>query len=254
MLIDTHCHLDDVRLYDRLPKVLAAAVKCGVQRLIVPGVEPQGWARIMTLARADERILAAPGVHPMKADYWSQDAAGELQKLTPALVAIGEIGLDYSPGMPSHELQKEVFRAQLQLARTAHLPVLIHCRQAFADTLHILAEERIREFGGVMHAFSGSLEIARECLALGLKIGIAGSVTWHNAIRPVAVVSSLPLEHLLLETDAPDLSPESRRGQINEPAFLTEIAAKVAQVKGVSVDEVAAITSGNALSLFRLPC
>jgi len=252
MLIDTHCHLDDPRLYDQLPAVLAAAEKSGVQRFIVPGVEPQWWERILTLAKADERIFAAPGIHPLKAEHWSSRAAATLGKLTPSIVAIGEIGLDYSAGMPSHELQKEVFRAQLRLAREVHLPVIIHCRKAFADTLQILAEERITEFGGVMHAFSGSLEIARECIALGLKIGIAGSVTWEKAVRPKEIVKAISLEQLLLETDAPDLSPESRRGMTNEPAFLLEIARKVAEIKGVAVAEVATVTSGSARALFGL--
>lgn len=252
MLIDTHCHLDDPRLCGRLSAIIAAAETCGVQRFIVPGVEPQGWERMLSLAKEDARVSVAPGIHPLKVDLWSQEAAETLKKLIPAIVAIGEIGLDYSPGMPPRELQKKVFRAQLRIAGEAHLPVIIHCRQAFGDILQILGKEWIRESGGVMHAFSGSAEVARECISLGLKIGIAGSVTWGNAVRPVEVVRALSVEQLLLETDSPDLSPESRRGMTNEPAFLPEIALKVAEIKGVSVDEVAAITSGNATALFRL--
>lgn len=175
-----------------------------------------------------------------------------MKKLVPEIVAIGEIGLDYSEGMPPREQQKEVFRAQLQIARAAGLPVVIHCRRAFADTLQIIADERIDEFRGVMHAFSGSVETARDCIAMGLKIGIAGPATWRNAVKPVKLIEAIPLEHLLLETDAPDLPPQTHRGEVNEPAFLEEIARKVAGVKGLFFGEVAAITSENAQALFRL--
>jgi len=250
--IDTHCHLDDPLLSDRLSEVMAAAEKCGISRFVVPGVEPQNWERILSLARKDERISAALGVHPMKAEQWSQATAVVLQKLTPDISAIGEIGLDYSERQPPRELQKEVFRAQLKIARDAAIPVIIHCRRAFADTLTILAEERIKDFGGVMHAFSGSVEVARSCVSLGLKIGVAGSVTWGNAVRPLQIVKAIPLEHLLLETDSPDLSPEPHKGAVNEPAFLLHIARKIAEMKAVPVAEVAEITSRTAQALFRL--
>ena len=252
MLIDSHCHLDFPSLSARLPEILASASNCGVLRFIVPGVEPQFWGKIVSLAAADSRISAAPGVHPMKADQWSQTVAGVLQKLLPDIVAIGEIGLDYTDGMPPRELQQAVFRAQLRIALRADLPVIIHCRKAFNDLLSILAEESAGALQGVMHAFSGSVEIARECITRGLKIGIAGPVTWGNAVRPVKVVNEIPLEYLLLETDSPDLSPAPHKGAVNEPAFLLYTARKVADIKGVAIDEVAATTSGNANSLFRL--
>lgn len=252
MLIDTHCHLDFPLLSSRLPEILSAASACEVQRFIVPGVEPQSWDRIISLAADDKRISAAPGVHPMKADKWSSAVSGRLLELIPDIVAIGEIGLDYTEGMPLRELQKEVFREQLKMARVASLPVIIHCRRAFADTLQILADEGVAEFGGVMHAFSGSTEIARDCISMGLKIGIAGPVTWGNALKPVKLVKETALEHLLLETDSPDMSPEPHRGETNEPAFLVYIALKVAEIKGEQVNDVARITSENAKSLFGL--
>lgn len=175
-----------------------------------------------------------------------------MEKLIPDIVAIGEIGLDYSEGMPPRELQQEVFRAQLRMAGEAGIPVIIHCRKAFADTLRILFEEKSDKCGSVMHAFSGSIEVARDCIAMGMKIGIAGPLTWDNAIRPVKLIEEIPLEHLLLETDSPDLSPEPHRGEVNEPAFLTDIARKVAEIKGVTLDEIAAVTSANAQALFGL--
>ena len=252
MLIDSHCHLDFPPLSSRLPEILSSAANCAVLRFIVPGVEPQFWEKIISLAAADCRIFAAPGVHPMHADKWSSAAAATLAKLIPDIVAIGEIGLDYSEGMPPRELQQEVFRAQLRLAGEAEIPVIIHCRRAFADTLRILAEEKADKFAGVMHAFSGSIEVARDSIAMGLKIGLAGPVTWDNAIRPVELIKAIPLEHLLLETDSPDLSPQSQRGKVNEPAFLVDIARKVAEIKGMPVAAIAAITTENAQALFRL--
>jgi len=251
MLIDTHCHLDAPQLQERLAAIIAAAGSCGVDRFIVPGVAPQTWGRIIALTSEDERIFAAPGVHPMHADMWSEAAGLILQQITPEIVAIGEIGLDYSAGMLPRELQQEVFRAQLKIARGASLPVIIHCRKAFADTLRILVEEQVQGLGGVMHAFSGSVETARECISLGLKIGIAGPVTWGNAVRPIKIVEEIPLQHLLLETDSPDIPPEPQRGMINEPAFLVHIARKVAEIKGVAVETVARITSENASAVFR---
>jgi len=252
MLIDSHCHLDFPSLSSILPEILASAENCGVLRFIVPGVEPQFWDKIISLAAADSRIFAAPGVHPMKAATWNNSAAETLQKLIPEIVAIGEIGLDYREEMPPRELQQEVFRSQLRLAGEAEIPVIIHCRRAFADTLQILEDEGIEKFGGVMHAFSGSVEIARDCISMGLKIGIAGPVTWDNASRPVKLIEAIPLEHLLLETDSPDLSPQLHRGQVNEPAFLIDIARKLAEIKGVSFDEIAAATAENAQALFNL--
>jgi TatD DNase family protein len=251
-LIDSHCHLDFPPLSSRLPEILTSAAKCGVVGFIVPGVEPQSWDKIISLAAADSRISAAPGVHPMKADTWSKTAVETLHKLIPDIVAIGEIGLDYSEGMPLHELQEEVFRAQLRIAAAADIPVIIHCRRAFADMLRILNEEKSDKFRGVMHAFSGSVEVACEFIAMGLKIGIAGPVTWDNAIRPVKLIEAIPLEHLLLETDSPDLSPQNHRGEVNEPAFLLDIACKITEVKGLPLAEIAAITSENAKSLFSL--
>ncbi len=251
-LIDSHCHLDDPRLYERRTAIISAALEYGVEQFIVPGIEPQRWQRIISLSAENPRIFAALGVHPQYAATWNHENGAILRRVSSELVAVGEIGLDYSPGMPAAELQQEVFRAQLRIAKEAALPVIIHCRSAFADTLRILAEERVEKFGGVMHAFSGSVETARAFIALGLKIGVAGPATWSNALKPVKVVKEISLQELLLETDSPDLSPQSHRGTINQPAFLPEIACKVAAIKGLSVDLVAAVTTENAKTLFRI--
>jgi TatD DNase family protein len=252
MLIDTHCHLDDTSLAPRLPEVLAAARSAGVVKYIIPGVSPAGWDDITPLARREEGIFPAFGLHPMRTNLYTSRMLASLAQRLPGAVAIGEIGLDYLYADQPREKQQEAFRAQLRLAVEAGLPVLIHCRKAFRDLLVILREEDVARVGGVMHAFSGSPEIAWECIDLNLCIAVAGPVTWHNAIRPVEVVRRVPLEHLVLETDAPDLTPEPLRGQTNEPAFMVEIARKVAELKEVTAEEVARVTTANAERLFRL--
>ncbi len=251
MLVDTHCHLDDPALAGRLSDVLAAGRTAGVGKLIVPGVAPEGWGNIASLARRGEGIYPAFGIHPMDATRCTPEVLAELAARLPEAIAVGEIGLDYLYDDQPRDSQQAAFRAQVQLAVEAGLPVLIHCRRAFRDLLEILGEERVERVGGVMHAFSGSPEVAWACIRLGLYISIAGTVTYRNAVRPLEVVRSVPLEHLLLETDAPDMTPEPHRGRENEPAFIRETARKVAEIKGVSLEDVARITSENAERLFR---
>lgn len=252
MFIDTHCHLNLPPLRHRLESACAAAAARGVTRFVVPGVSPASWAEIQSLASDLSGIFPAAGLHPMLAHLISDQVLDRLASLRDRVVAVGEIGLDYLLDVP-RGLQQEAFRRQLRLAVALGLPVIVHCRKAFRDLLAILRSERIDRVGGVMHAFSGSVETARQCLDLGLYIGMAGPVTYPNAVRPVAVAREIPLEALLLETDAPDLTPEPHRAQANEPAFLPEIAQKIAQVRGTTVAHVADVTTHGAERLFRLP-
>lgn len=252
MFIDTHCHLDAPTLLSRLPHVLAAGKAAGVRKYIVPGVDPEGWAGIALLAEEHAEVYPAFGLHPMLADRYDDALPGKLRTFAGGAVAIGEIGLDYLVTDVPREQQQAAFRAQLRLAVEMGVPVLIHCRQAFRDLLEILGEAHVQRVGGVMHAFSGSLEIARECINLGFLISIAGTVTYLNAVRPLEIARHIPLEYLVLETDAPDMTPEPYRGRANEPAFLIEIARKVAENKGISVEEIAKVTTANAERLFRI--
>jgi TatD DNase family protein len=252
MFIDTHCHLDDPTLCDRLPEILRNARLAGVMRFVVPGVSPDGWEKIALLANAKEGIFPAFGLHPMLAHLYHEGLLAELARFAQKAVAIGEIGLDYLLDDVPRERQLTAFRGQLRLAVEVGLPLLIHCRRAFQDLLRILREERAERVGGAMHAFSGSTEVARECIGLGFAISVAGPVTYRNAVRPVDVAREIPLQHLLLETDAPDLTPEPFRGSGNEPAHLVATARKVAEIKGMTLDEVAAATTSNAERTFRL--
>lgn len=252
MFIDTHCHLDLPPLSAELPLILQRAAASGVSGFICPGVAPAGWQGVATMAANNPAIHPAFGIHPLQVDKDSCLFLEQLATYLAEAVAVGEIGLDYCNGSAERSLQQQLFRKQLQLASVFSLPVIIHCRYAFADTLRIFSEESKGMLGGVMHAFSGSAESACEAIRLGLLIGVAGSVTWEGAVKPVKMIRTVPLEKIVLETDAPDLSPQKHRGRLNEPAFIMEIASKIAEIKGVSVEEVARITSINAQRLFNV--
>jgi TatD DNase family protein len=251
-LVDTHCHLDEPSLADRLDKVLLDAGNAGVNKFIVPGVNPDCWGRIARIASSKPQVSAAYGVHPMFADSWSDEIKEKFASLLPYSVAVGEIGLDYRYSSQSRSAQVNTFRQQLRIAVIYGLPVLLHCRGAFRDLLDILAEEKVSRVGGIMHAFSGSPEIANECIKLGLLISVAGPVTYENAVRPVKVVQKIPVSSLVLETDSPDLAPFPCRGSVNEPAFLPYIADMVAKIKEMPYSEVAEITTLNSEKLLSI--
>ena len=252
MFIDTHCHLDLPPLVAELPLILQRAAAAGVTEFICPGVAPAGWQGIAKLAASNSAIKPAYGIHPQQVDKNSFQLLEQLATYLDGAVAVGEIGLDYYQDSAERLLQQQLFRKQLQLARKFSLPVIIHCRKAFADTLAIFSEESAGELRGVMHAFSGSAETACEAIRLGLLIGIAGPATWEGAVKPQKMLKAVPLEKIVLETDAPDLSPQKHRGMANEPAFIVEVACKTAEIKGVAVEEVARITSINAQRLFNV--
>jgi TatD DNase family protein len=252
-LFDTHVHLD---AFSPLEEALTPARAAGIGRFLVPGVAPEGWERLLALADPTAGIWAAPGVHPQSADQWSTETEQRLQRLLddPKVAAVGEIGLDRLLPQPSQKLQEQAFRGQLRLARAARLPVLIHCRRAWRRTLDILSEEGAQECGGILHAFSGSLETALEGIGLGFVIAFGGPLTYPNARRSLEVLKSLPAEAVVLETDAPDLPPHPHRGERNWPEYLSLIAAKVAEARGWTLEETARITTANALRvLTRIP-
>lgn len=251
-LIDTHCHLDQDVFTARLPRILEDARLAGVTRFVVPGVHPDDWGRMAAVACSHAGVFPAFGVHPMHADTVDDALLGTLAEQAGGGVAIGEIGLD--PAYPiALEVQEHAFREQLRLAVTLGLPVLIHCRHAFQRTLHILKEEKACRVGGIMHAFSGSVEMAREFIRLGFAISISGSVTWTNAVRPLRLARELPLESLVLETDAPDMTPQRFKGRSNQPAYLVEVLGAVARIRGLRAEEVAMKTTQNAVTVFSHP-
>jgi TatD DNase family protein len=249
-LIDTHCHLDCEPLSSRLPDVLAAAERAGVIGCVVPGVHPGGWARIERLCRDHAGIYPAFGIHPMHADLADDSALARLAEMAGAGCAIGEIGLDphYTVSLEQQEL---AFREQLRLALSLGLPVLVHCRRAFQRTLRVLKEEKAAQVGGIMHAFSGSPEMAREFIRIGFAISLSGTVTWEHAVRPARLAGEIPLESLVLETDAPDLTPAPFRGQANQPAHLLEVLATVARIRCLPPIDLARASVANSRRIFR---
>lgn len=231
-LIDTHCHLDLEPLHAHLNEVVSFANQAGVSQFVVPGVHPEGWERMAALAEKHKGIFPAFGIHPMHAEVVDDSNLSQLALHASAGVAVGEIGLD--PGYPvSLDRQERAFRDQLRLAVSLGLPVLVHCRRAFERTLKVLQEEHAQHVGGIMHAFSGSPEMGREFIRLGFAISVSGVITRENAVRPLRTVRELPLENLVLETDAPDLTPQRYRGQSNQPAYMLETLQAVAKIKGV---------------------
>jgi TatD DNase family protein len=250
-LIDSHCHLDFEPLASDLSVILKDAASVGVQGFVVPGVHPDGWTGIAALAVEHPQIFPAFGIHPMHAGLVTDQLLDQLLELGAQGGAIGETGLDPTYQVPL-ELQERAFREQLRIAVASDLPVLIHCRKAFQRILEILREEHADRVGGIMHAYSGSPEMTSDFIKLGFAISLSGTVTWNNAVRPLRVARDLPLEHLVLETDAPDMTPERYRGVFNRPAWITETALKLAELRGISLEDVARVTTDNVRRVLRL--
>jgi TatD DNase family protein len=251
MLFDTHIHLDDLA---DLPQALDAARGQGIGAWVAPGVAPSNWPRLMATVANLPGAWAAPGVHPQAAAGWRPELTEELLRLAaePKTVAIGEVGLDGQAG-PELAAQEQVFRQMIGIARETRRPLLLHMRQATGQMLELLRAERACEVGGIAHAYSGSLETARQLIAMGFALGIGGVVTYPEAHRLTEVVRTVPAEWLVLETDAPDLAPHPHRGAGNRPEWLTLVAERVARLRGWTAEETARITTDNARRVLRLP-
>jgi TatD DNase family protein len=255
MLIDTHCHLDLKDFDGDRPAVLRRALESGVGRLITIGIDLPSSRRAVALASECEEVYATVGIHPHGACRLTSRQTQELLALgrERRVVAYGEIGLDFYRDRQPRPVQRSCFGEQLALARQLGLPVVVHDRDAHEETLEILRAEKTWERGGVMHCFSGDWRFAQRCLDLNLYIAIAGPATFHTAANLHDVVRRCPLDRLVLETDAPFLTPVPERGRRNEPAFLRHTAAKVAALRKTPLAEISRQTSENAWRLFRLP-
>lgn len=250
-LFDSHCHLNLAPLKYRLPELLQEADDAGVIGFVVPGVHPDGWHEISLLVSKYPQIFPAYGIHPMNAGSVTDKTFMHLSELASLSVAIGEIGIDPSYSV-SIEVQERAFREQLRIAVKADLPVLVHCRRSFQRVFKIIQDEGADKVGGIMHAYSGSVEMAREFIKLGFLISISGTVTWNHAIRPIQIARELPLKHLVIETDAPDMTPERYRGAFNKPSWLKEVAERLAEIRGISIKDVADATTENIIRILRL--
>lgn len=258
MLADSHCHLDclDLEKYGQdVCQAIAAARKKNVRYILCPGVSIEAFSNIFKIISVDQDLFASVGVHPTEKNVYQpklQDllTSGEHKKV----VAIGETGLDFYYGNDEVERQRqrELFGLHLQAARELGKPLIIHARDADQEIVKILTEEHAEEIGGVLHCFTGSLEMAQASIALGFYISFSGIVTFRNAESLRQVAKKVPLEKILLETDAPYLAPNPVRGKSNEPANLPYIAEFMAELLGVSYEEFAAQTTANFLQFCRL--
>lgn len=256
MLIDSHCHLNFNAFDEDRADVLARARAAGVVALINPGTDLADSRQVVALAETTPNLYAAIGFHPNDASNFDEAALAELRTLAhyPKVVAIGEIGLDYHWDESPRPVQWQVFEQQLALAKEAGKPVIIHQREAAADTMAVLRQWGTSQHPGlVMHSFSGDQVMAEEAIKLGFYLGISGPITFKNARNLPEVVAATPPERLLVETDAPFLAPQPFRGKRNEPAYVKLVAERVAAVKGVPVTEMSRRLTENTIALFHLP-
>ena len=249
---DTHAHYDSGKFNADRDEVLRAVHDSGVALVVDPGDSGVTSERAVALAQAHDFVYAAVGWHPEEADSWTDSSLAHIRALAaqPKVCAIGEIGLDYYWDASTKAKQERMFRAQLELALELDLPVIVHDREAHGDSLRIVCD--YPQLRGVFHCYSGSVEMARELLALGWYLGFDGPVTYKNARKTVEVAEMVPLNRILIETDSPYMSPVPLRGKRNDSRNVFYIAEKLAQIKGMTTEELARLTMENGKSLFGI--
>lgn len=253
MLVDSHCHLDFPGLSDNLSAILENMLQQGVTHALCIGVDIENFPRVLALAEKHTNIYASVGVHPDYEDV-REPTIEELVKFAthPKVLAIGETGLDYYRLKGELEWQRERFRTHIQAARKIGKPLIIHTREAADDTLRIMAEEHADEVGGIMHCFTENTQAAQRALELNFHISFSGIVTFKSAEQVREVVRITPLERILVETDAPYLAPVPYRGKTNQPAYVKYVAEKIAEIKGITIEETMEVTSRNFFNLMKI--
>ena len=254
MFFDTHVHLNAEQYNEDLKEVIQRAIDNKVTKMLVVGFDRPTITKAMELVEEYDFIYACIGWHPVDAIDMTEEDLEWIEQLAAheKVVALGEMGLDYYWDKSPKEIQQEVFRRQIALAKKLKLPIVIHNREATQDIVTILKEENAKEVGGIMHCFSGSPETAMECIDMNFYISLGGPVTFKNAVKPKEVAAAVPLDKLLIETDCPYLAPHPYRGKRNEPAYVTLVAEEIAKLKEITVEELANTTTSNALKLFKL--
>jgi len=250
-LIDTHSHIDLAAFADDFIEVLTRARQAGVIAQILPGVYRAGWQRILDLCQAEKDLYPAIGLHPMYLDHHEPEDL-EILRMHAAsgkLKAIGEIGLDYFIKDADQLAQQELFEAQLRIASNHNLPVLLHVRKAHDQAQATIRKKGFKQ-GGIVHAFSGSLQQAVHYIKLGFLISICGTITYDRATRVRSVAVKLPLKSLVIETDSPDIPPVTHHGQRNSPEYLPEILSSLAELRGEPLEKIAKQTTANARNMF----
>ncbi len=254
MLIDSHAHLDDERFDKDRDRLIKSLKESGIDLIINPGSDLGSSIKAVSLSEQYDNIYAAVGVHPHSAKEMDESTIEVLKSFTnrDKVVAIGEIGLDYYYDNSPREIQRQKFVEQLELAKEVNLPVIIHTRDAAQETFDILKEAQDGSLKGVLHCYSGSVEMALEYVKMGFYISLGGPITFKNARVSREVAKAVPIDRLLIETDSPYLTPEPYRGKRNEPLFVRYVAGTIAEIRGINFDELAKETSENAKRLFRI--
>ena len=254
-LIDSHTHLDFPDFDADRQQLLTRSKALGVEQMVVLGVYQRNWQRLWDLVQTDHQLYAAFGLHPVYLNEHRPEHVTELGQwlsrlaAPPQLCAVGEIGLDYFLPELDREAQQQLFEAQLQLAADFQLPALLHVRRSHAQVIATLKRFKLQR-GGIVHAFAGSREEAREYIKLGFKLGLGGAATWPQALRLRKVIVDLPLDAIVLETDSPDMAPAMYPNQRNSPEHLPDICQALAEVMGISPERLAEATTANARELF----
>jgi TatD DNase family protein len=254
MLFDTHAHLDDGRFDEDRKRVIEQCRAEGIELILNAGSNVNTSLKSIALAKEFDFIYASVGVHPHDAKSMEDETIDILRDLAanPKVKAIGEIGLDYHYDFSPRDVQKKRFMEQIDLAKQLKLPIIVHDRESHGDIMDIFHKMNVKDMGGVLHSFSGSVEMAKECLKLGFYLSISGPLTFKNNIKTVEVVKEIPLDMLLIETDSPYLTPVPHRGQRNYPGYVRYVAEKIAEIKGISFEEVAQKTLENGKRLFDI--
>lgn len=254
MLIDSHAHLDDERFDPDRENIISSLKENGISLVVNPGSDLSSSIKSVRLSEEYENIYAAVGVHPHEAKAMSEETIEALRSLSARekVVAIGEIGLDYFYDNSPRDIQKKWFLEQIRLAKEADLPIIVHSRDASQDAFDIINQEKDNRLRGVLHCYSGSEEMAREYIKLGFYISFGGPVTFKNSKVSKKVAQDIPLDKMLIETDSPYLTPEPNRGKRNEPSYVKYVARTIAEIRGISFEELAEKTAENAKNLFKI--
>ena len=254
MLADSHSHLEMPDFKKDLEEVIQRAEASGVRYIFTVGTEKKDWKRTLEIVNSHPSIYAILGVHPHNAKEIDHETYPTLRQLCrqEKVKAYGEIGLDFFRNLSPRDVQLKRFREQIGLAKELRLPIVVHDREAHHETLEVLKSEKAEECGGIIHCFSGDYEMAKACMNLGFFISVPGSITYKNSEDYRETIKRIPLESLLIETDAPFLTPVPFRGKRNEPSYVRYIAQKVAEIKKVPFEKVAEVTTENALRVYRL--
>lgn len=256
MYIDTHAHLTDIAFAGKVDEVIKKSQECMVEKIITSGYNlPSSEEALKLSQNYSEIVYCSIGVYPENIEEYSNEVEDKIIELShnKEVVAVGEIGLQYTDGMPSRDKQKSIFIKQLELAHHLKLPVVLHCRDAYGDMITLLKQNKhLLTYGGTFHCFSGSKELAKEIIKLGLNVSVGGVSTFKNAVNVKEAIKDVPLEYILLETDSPYLAPHPFRGKLNSPSYIPTIAENLASLKSVPVEEVEKVTTQNARRLFNI--